>query len=177
MMATNSIDGYARAFLAIIGAEGDAERLSDELLGVAASFGGSEDLEGVLRDPLVPVDRKHKIVSDLIGRRVSPVTMALVDMMVAVGRLSDFEAIVNAMKQLAAESAGRVLADVHSAIELDEPTRERLAARLSELSGRQIELNVIVDPSVVGGLVAQVEDTLYDGSVRNRLQELREAWA
>jgi F-type H+-transporting ATPase subunit delta len=175
-MVTNGIDGYAKAFLAVIGAEGDEERLSDELLGVAVSFGESEELEGVLRDPLVPVERKQGIVSDLIGKRVSPVTMALVDMLVGVGRLGDFVAISNRMKQLAAEAAQHVLAEVHSAIELDQATRERLATRLSELAGRPVELNVIVDPSVVGGLVAQVEDTLYDGSVRSRLQDLREAW-
>lgn len=175
-METNSIDGYARAFLAVIGAEGDAERLSDELLGVALSFGESEELEGVLRDALVPVERKHAIVSDLIGKRVSPVTMSLANMLVGVGRLGDFVEIVKRMKELAAEAAGHVLAEVHSAIELDEATRARLVARLSELSGKKVELNVIVDPSVVGGLVAQVEDTLYDGSVRSRLQDLREAW-
>jgi F-type H+-transporting ATPase subunit delta len=175
-METNSIDGYARAFLAVVEAEGDAERLSDELLSVALGFAESEELEGALRDPLVPVERKHGIVSDLIGRRVSPVTMALVNMLVGLNRLGDLVDITKRMKELAAEAAGHVLAEVHSPIELDEATRNRLAARLSELSGKQVELNVIVDPHVVGGLVAQVEDTLYDGSVRSRLQELREVW-
>jgi len=175
-METNSIDGYARAFLAVIEAEGDAERLSDELLSVALNFGESEELEGTLRDALIPVERKHAIVSDLIGKRVSPVTISLVNMLVGVNRLRDFVDITKRMKELAAEAAGRVLAEVHSAIELDEATRERLTTRLAELSGKQVELNVIVDASVVGGLVAQVEDTLYDGSVRSRLQDLREAW-
>jgi F-type H+-transporting ATPase subunit delta len=176
-METNTIDGYARAFLGIIDAEGDEERLSDELLAVALSFAESEELEGALRDHLIPVERKHAIVSELIGTRVSPVTMAMVNMLLGVDRLGDFVDITKRMKQLAAEAAGHVLAEVHTAIELDEPTRERLTARLSEVTGKRVELNVIVDPAVVGGLVAQVEDTLFDGSVRSRLLELREAWA
>jgi F-type H+-transporting ATPase subunit delta len=81
------------------------------------------------------------------------------------------------MMQMAAEAEGHVVAEVRSAIELDDATQERLTARLSEVTGRAVKLNVIVDPSVVGGLVAQVEDTLFDGSVRSRLLELREAWA
>ena len=79
--------------------------------------------------------------------------------------------------QMAAEAEGHVVAEVRSAIELDEATKERLAAKLAKVTGRAVTLNVVVDPSVVGGLVAQVEDTLFDGSVRSRLLELREAWA
>jgi F-type H+-transporting ATPase subunit delta len=81
------------------------------------------------------------------------------------------------MRGLAAEAEGQVVADVRSAIELDSATRDRLSAKLSDITGKAVKLNVVVDPSVVGGLVAQVEDTLFDGSVRSRLLELREAWA
>jgi F-type H+-transporting ATPase subunit delta len=81
------------------------------------------------------------------------------------------------MMAMAAEAEGHVVAEVKSAIELDAATRERLIARLNEVTGKAVKLNVVIDPSVVGGLVAQVEDTLFDGSVRSRLLELREAWA
>ena len=76
-----------------------------------------------------------------------------------------------------AEAEGEVVADVTSAVELDAATQERLAAKLTEVTGKRVKLHVVVDPSVVGGLIAQVEDTLFDGSVKSRLQDLREAWA
>ena len=174
---TNHIDGYARAMLDVATAEGDADRLSDELFRIARAFGESEELQGALGDPLIPFEKKQSIISDLIGSRASSVTVALVNMLVGVDRLKDFEAITKRMMQMAAEAEGHVVAEVRSAIELDEATRERLAAKLAQVTGRAVTLNVVIDPSVVGGLVAQVEDTLFDGSVRSRLLELREAWA
>lgn len=177
MMETKHIDGYARAFLDVANAEGDTSRLSDELVAVSQAFGESEELQGALRDPLVPFHRKQGIISDLLGKRTSKVTVALVDMLVGVDRLKDFGAITKRMLELAAEAEGLVVADVRSAIELDDDTRDRLAAKLQQVTGKPVKLNVVLDPSVVGGLVAQVEDTLFDGSVRSRLLELREAWA
>ncbi len=176
-MATNHIDGYARALFDVIGAEGDADRLSDELFRVAKAFAESEELQGTLSDRVLPFERKQAIVSDLIGKRASSVTVSLVNMLIGVGRVKDFPAISKRMMELAAEAEGEVVADVTSAIELDAGTQERLAAKLEQVTGKKVKLHVIVDPSVVGGLVAQVEDTLFDGSVRNRLLELREAWA
>jgi F-type H+-transporting ATPase subunit delta len=176
-MVTSHIEGYARAMLDVVEAEGDADRLSDELFRVAREFGESEELEGALGDRLIPFERKQSIISDLIGKRASAVTVSLVNMLVGVDKIADLPAITRRMMELAAEAEGEVVADVTSAIELDAATQQRLAATLSEVTGRRVKLHVTVDPSVVGGLVAQVEDTLFDGSVRSRLQDLREAWA
>ena len=176
-MATSYVDGYARAMLDVVGAEGKAERLTDELVLVAQAFGESEELQGALSDPLIPFEKKRGIVSDLLEKRASGVTVSLVNMLIGVGRIKDLPEITKRMMELAAEAEGEVVADVTSAIELDAATQERLAARLSEVTGKKVKLHVTVDPSVIGGLVAQVEDTLFDGSVRSRLLELREAWA
>ncbi|MDJ0954498.1 MAG: ATP synthase F1 subunit delta [Acidimicrobiia bacterium] len=176
-MVTSHVDGYARAMLDVVGAEGDPDRLADELFAVARAFGESEELKGSLSDPLIPFEKKQAVVSDLIGKRASGVTVSLVNMLIGVGRIDDFSAITKRMMQLAAEAEGEVVADVTSAIELDAATQERLTARLSEVTGKRVKLHVTVDPEVIGGLVAQVEDTLFDGSVRSRLLELREAWA
>ena len=153
------------------------DRLSDELFRVAHEFGESEELQGALRDPLIPFERKQGIISDLLGNRVSGVTVSLVNMLVGVNHIKDFVPIVKRMRELAAEAEGHVVAEVRSAIELDDATKDRLVAKLNEVTGKAVKLNVVLDPSVVGGLVAQVEDTLFDGSVRSRLLELREAWA
>jgi F-type H+-transporting ATPase subunit delta len=176
MMETNHIDGYARALLDVTLAEGDADGLSGELFSVAREFGESEELQGTLRDQLIPFEKKQSIVDDLIGGRASKVTVSLVNMLVGVNRIKDFGAITKRMMELAAEAEGHVVAEVRSAVELDDATKERLAAKLAAVTGRAVKLNVVIDPSVVGGLIAQVEDTLFDGSVRSRLLELREAW-
>ncbi|MGA9597131.1 MAG: ATP synthase F1 subunit delta [Acidimicrobiia bacterium] len=176
-MVTSHVDGYARALLDVVSAEGDTDRLSDELFLVAREFGESEDLSGALEDPLLPFERKQAIISDLLGERASAVTVSLVNMLVGVGKIKDFPAITKRMMELAAEAEGEVVADVTSAVDLDEATQERLAAKLAAVTGKRVRLHVVVDPSLIGGLVAQVEDTLFDGSVKSRLQDLREAWA
>jgi F-type H+-transporting ATPase subunit delta len=68
------------------------------------------------------------------------------------------------------------VAEVRSAIDLSEDQRRRLADALGAATGKQVEVRVIVDPSVIGGIVAQVGDTVIDGSVRSRLDQLKSAF-
>jgi F-type H+-transporting ATPase subunit delta len=75
---------------------------------------------------------------------------------------------------LAAERRQAVVAEVRSAVSLDRDHRDRLAAALGKATGKRVELKVVVDPSVVGGVVARVGDQVIDGSVRRRLELARE---
>jgi F-type H+-transporting ATPase subunit delta len=170
------IDGYARALLAVADAEGEASNVGDELFRVAQAFGKSDELARSLTDPLIPFERKERIVSDLIGGRVSHVTVSLLNLLVAANRFRDLGAIANLMGELMAESRDMAVAEVRTAVDLDPATLDRLVQRLAAATGKRLTPQVIVDPSVVGGVVAKVGDTVFDGSVRSRLQELREAW-
>jgi F-type H+-transporting ATPase subunit delta len=69
------------------------------------------------------------------------------------------------------------VAEVRSAVPLDEARRQRLAAALSKATGRSVELKVVVDPSVIGGVVARLGDEVFDGTVRTRLHDARERLA
>jgi F-type H+-transporting ATPase subunit delta len=171
-----TIDGYAEALLAVARAEGDAEGISDELFTVAQSFSTSNELRETLSDMRVPTERKLAVISDLLGARASDTTISLVEMLVSTGRIRDFVGIAGRMSELAAAAEDQVVAEVRSAIPLDEATLNRLADRLAEKTGKPVSVRAVVDPSVIGGVVARVGDTIFDGSVRNRLQELREAW-
>jgi len=75
---------------------------------------------------------------------------------------------------LAAERRQHVVAEVRSAVQLDERQRERLAAALSRATGRAVEVKVVVDPTVVGGVVAKIGDEVLDGTLRTRLTEARQ---
>jgi F-type H+-transporting ATPase subunit delta len=174
---TSRIDGYARALLAVADAEGEASGVGNELFQVARAFSGSDELTRSLSDPLVPFERKETIVSDLLGSRVSKVTISLLNMLIGAGRIKDLGSIAARMGEMAAASREMAIAEVRTAVELDEATIARLVAKLSAVTGQRVTPRVVVDPSVVGGIVAKVGDTVFDGSVRSRLQELREAWA
>jgi F-type H+-transporting ATPase subunit delta len=170
------IDGYAAAMLDVARAEGDADGLSDELFRVARAFGQSEELRAALSDQTIPFERKQGILSDLIGGRASTVAMSLITMLVGAGRIRDLGDIVDRMGTLAAASEDYEVAEVRSAVELDDATVARLTEKLETATGKRVRARVIVDPSVIGGVVARVGDTVFDGSVRSRLQDLREAW-
>jgi len=170
------IDGYAAAMLDIARAEGDPDGLSDELIRVAAAFGQSEELRATLRDTLIPFERKQGVVDDLLGGRVSRVTISLVNLLIGAGRIAEFGAIAERMATMAAEAEEYTIAEVRTAFELDEVTLARLTEKLAAATGRRIKPRVIVDPTLLGGVVAKVGDTVFDGSVRSRFQDLREAW-
>ena len=93
---------------------------------------------------------------------------------VGAGRARELPAIVDRLVERAAAAKQRAVAEVRSSIPLDEDTQRRLADALARATGKDIEVKVIVDPSVIGGIVAQVGDTVIDGSVRARLDQLRE---
>lgn len=170
------IDGYAKALLAIASAEGDSDGIADELHRISRAFSRSNELRETLTDARIPMDRKLGVVSDLLGSRASTTTVSMVDMLVSTGRIREFGAIAARMAELAAAADEQVVAEVTSAIELDQATVARLADKLAAATGKPVVVRTIVDPAVMGGIVARVGDTIFDGSVRSRLRDLREAW-
>ncbi len=170
------IDGYAAAVLDVAKAEGDTSRITDELFRVARGIDASEELRETLADPAIPVDRKIGIVNDLLDGRASKAAVALVNMVVAAGRTRDLVEVANRVASLAAEQESATLAEIRTAFELDDETVARLTASLERRTGKRIQPKVVVDPSVMGGVVVKVGETIFDGSARSRLDNLREAW-
>jgi F-type H+-transporting ATPase subunit delta len=168
-------DAYAAALFEVAKAEGSLAVVEEELFRIARTVEGSDELRSTLTDQAVPVERRQGIVEDLFGGKASPVTTALVSFVVGAGRSKDLPAIIDRLVERAAQERSEAVAEVRSAIPLDDSQRERLAAALGKATGKSISLKVIVDPSILGGIVAQVGDTVIDGSVRNRINQLREA--
>lgn len=168
------IDGYAAAILEVAKAEGELARVGDEMFRIARAFESSNELRDALTDPRLPVDRKKAIVDDLLGGKTSSLSVNLVNFVVGVGMSSDLPAIADKLAERAAAERNKVIAEVRTAIELDADTVERLGASLSRATGKDVEVKTVIDPSVVGGVVARVGDTVIDGSLSHRMQELRE---
>jgi F-type H+-transporting ATPase subunit delta len=169
------VDAYADALFTIAKAENALERVEDELFKVARTLEANDQLRTTLTDAAIPVERRQGIVEDLLTQRAHPVTTALVGFLVGVGRGKDLPDIVDAFVRQAAAARQKAVAEVRSAQPLTDDQKQRLAQALSAKTGKQVEVRVIIDPSVLGGIVAQVGDEVYDGSVRHRLNQLREA--
>jgi F-type H+-transporting ATPase subunit delta len=169
------VDAYATALFEVARAEGALETVEDELFKVARTFEANEQLRSTLTDAVIPVERRIGIVEDLLGGRAAPITTALVSFVVAAGRSRDLPAIIDKLVARSAEDRHQEVAEVRAAIALDAATVERLAAALSTATGKSVTVKVIVDPSIMGGVIARIGDTVLDGSVRHRLDQLKEA--
>ncbi|MEM8923039.1 MAG: ATP synthase F1 subunit delta [Actinomycetota bacterium] len=172
---SDHIDSYAKAMLAVAQAEGSLERTRTELTEVANAVEGNDDLRASLSNNLLPAAVRGQIVDDILANKTSNATRALVSMVVTAGKGADLSAIVESFVSQAAGDAGRQVATVRSAVELSDEQKERLAAALSKRAGTDVELVTVVDPSVVGGAITTMGDTVIDGSVRTRLNRMREA--
>lgn len=173
-MAEERIAGYAQGIFELARAEGQLERIESELFSVAQAMERSPDLRSALVDPQLPLERKQAIVDDLIEGRASSLTVSLVQLIVAQNRASQLPEIAQAFVEAAAASRDRAVAEIRSAVPLDEATIERLATALGRATGKNVEPKVIVDESVIGGLVARVGDTVIDGSIARRVESLRQ---
>lgn len=172
---TDRISGYARGIFEIARAEGSLEGVEDDLFTFSRAMEDSPELRSALTDPQLPVERKQAIVSDLIGERASSLAVGLVQFIVARGRTSELPSIVQSFIEAVAESRDRAVAEIRSAVPLDDDTVERLAAAIGRATGKKVEPRVIVDDSVIGGLVARVGDVVIDGSLAHRVEAMRQA--
>ena len=165
----------AQAAFTVAETDGSLDRVEDELFTFSRAVDESPELQLALTDPSVDAASKGALVRDLVGASASPVSTALLAH--AAGHLRGRRpaAAVQELARLASEQRRQVLAQVRSAIDLDADQRTRLAAALTRLQGRQVRVNVIVDPEVVGGIVVQVGDDVIDGSVSARLEQARRA--
>ncbi|MEI7593461.1 MAG: ATP synthase F1 subunit delta [Actinomycetes bacterium] len=168
------ITGYAEALLSVATNEPNAAEVADELFRLARVIEGSDELSDALTDQNLPAARRQQIVEDLLAGKASTVTIALVSMVVGVGHARDLPAIIDRFVELIARRGDRSVAEVRSAIELTDDQLARLTDALSRAVGGAVEVKVIIDPTVLGGVITQIGDTVIDGSVRHRLSQLRE---
>lgn len=175
-MANNStelVDQYARGLLAIVDAEGATDRVEDELHQFGQALEGNDELRDALSDRQVPVERRMAVVDELLGRRADPQTVAVVSHVIQSGRGRVMIDIIDAFVRAAASQRDRALAEVRTAVELTDEQRERLRTALGQATGREVELKVIIDERVVGGVLATVGDTVIDGTVSRQLARMR----
>jgi len=127
-----------------------------------------------LTHPLVPVDRKKEIVTDLLRDRVQDVTLHFLYLLIDKRRAEVLEAVEQEYVRLANEYRNVLPVMVRSAVSLTSEEAAALRKKLEESTGKKIELQFAEDPEIIGGLVIQIGDMVIDGSVRGYLESLRE---
>jgi F-type H+-transporting ATPase subunit delta len=168
------IDAYAHALLEIARSEERLGEVEDELFRFVRIVEGNDDLRMALGNPGLPADRRAAIVDELLENRALPITRAITTFIVGAGRGHDLPTIIDKFVDLAAQNREHAVAEVRSAVALDDSQRQRIGDALSRATGKHVEVKVIIDESVLGGIVATIGDTVIDGTVRHRLDQLKE---
>ena len=165
---------YAKALFGIAREDGTVQETGRELAALAHLLETSSALRNALFRPLFPVAERRAVLRAVAERLGADQTLhRFYSFLIDQRRLVDFAAIRSEFERLAAEAEGRTEARIRSARPLDEPARARLVRALSERTGRQVNVTVEVDPELIGGVVAQVGDLVFDGSLRTQLEQLR----
>ncbi len=173
-MAREAIRGYAQALFSVAQAEDALEDVQDELFRFARALDQENQLRETLTDPALPVERKKAILQDILGTRASPHTVSIVGFLVEQGKTRELTAIVDELVALASEHRDAAVAEVRTAVQLDDRQRDEIAKALEQATGKKVELKVVVDPSILGGVIARVGDQVIDGSIKRRLELARD---
>jgi len=153
--------------------EDGLDDLEDGLFRFGRVVAANPDLRAALADPSLPADGKRELLRTLLDGKVTPVTLTLISQMVAHPRGRSLNAALDLCADSAARHRQQLIAVVHTAAELSASQRRRLAQALARSYGHDVHLDVVVDPSVVGGLSIQIGDELIDGTAASRLAAVR----
>jgi F-type H+-transporting ATPase subunit delta len=172
-MSTATIDAFVESIFSLAEAEGVLAQVETEFSSVVRTIDSSDDLRSKLNDELLPSDVRQQIVERLLEGKAHRLTAQLVALVIGSGHARSLRTIAERVSSKVAHGSGREVAEVRSAVALTDDQQRRLADALKKATGSDVNLKIIVDPSVVGGLVATVGDKVIDGSVRNRLDQLK----
>lgn len=166
---------YARALLDVALKEADPEQVGSQLVAFADLVGRHADLREALTNPVIPVTAKERVVNDLIGRLGStPPVSKLLLLLAQRDRFVLLPELVDAYRLRLEELRGVIRARVTAAEELTREQAAQLQDRLAAATGQTVTLTTDVDPSLIGGVIARIGSTVYDGSVATRLSRMRE---
>jgi F-type H+-transporting ATPase subunit delta len=150
---------------------GGLDDVEDELFRFGRIVSSSTELRAALTDRRATASAKKELLRSLLGGRVNVTTERLVVRLVTAPRGRSLESGLESLSKLAAERRDRMVAIVTSAVPLSDTQKQRLGAALAKLYGRQMHLNLDVDPEVLGGIRVQVGDEVINGSLADRLED------
>jgi F-type H+-transporting ATPase subunit delta len=143
-------------------------------LELAVELTASKDAEHFLDNPSLPVAERQAVVDKVLGDRVAAPVRRLVDLLVERGKVDQLPEVASAYRRLLNRQQGVVDAVATTALPLTDDETTALRRKVADMTGQEVHLTVELDESLIGGLTVRVGDTLYDASVRGRLERLRE---
>ena len=168
---------YARALFDVARKEGNIEQAGRDLAAFAQLVAGHDLLPRVLSNPAIPASRKRAVIEHLLARAgsLTPVVGKLLTLLADRDRLVLLPDVAAAYQDRLMEHANVVRAEVVTAVGLPADRMAALQHGLAQATGRQVQLESRVDPSIIGGAITRIGSTVYDGSVTRQLEKMKEA--
>lgn len=174
-MATAIASRYARALADVVSRTGEYRRAQEELTAFAEVYRESAELREVLKTPAVAVADKERILDAILARLgTSPTLANFFRVLLSNYRLNILDDVIESFEKLVTGRLGIARIRISSAAELSSDDRQALVARFEAVTGKTVEAAFQVIPGLLGGVTAQIESTVYDGSVRGHLERIRE---
>ena len=166
---------YAMALADVVTARNEARQVQEELSAWEMMMNGNPMLMEVFSNPTIPYEQKQNVLTSLIARARRRQTSAnFLQVLLRNQRLTELSEVNRRFAQVLDERSGVVSADVTTARPVSEALQEALRARLAAMTGKQMRLSFTTDEELIGGVVARIGSTIYDGSVRTQLQQVKE---
>jgi F-type H+-transporting ATPase subunit delta len=169
---------YASALADVVLERGEAAEVQAELVQWEEMIQSTPNLLEVLRNPTVALDQKRAVLNKLIERaKPRPTTVNFLKVLLQNQRLTDLGEINRKFAETLDERAGMVAAKVTTARAVPDSSQQQLHAKLTGMTGKKVRVDFATDPDLLGGIVTRIGSTVYDGSVRNQLQMIKEKMA
>lgn len=169
---------YAAALADVVAERGEARQVQEELSAWELMIRNNAQLQEVFSNPTIPYDQKRKVLSTLIERtRVRPMTANFLQVLLQNQRLTELGEVNKRFAHVLDERSGIVSAQVTTARPVPESSQQALRQKLTTLTGKEVRLSFQTDEELIGGLITRIGSTVYDGSVRTQLQQVKEKMA
>ena len=171
MISTISARRYAQAIFQIAQAKNNLDEWKKELRKLAELMKDRETVD-LIDHPKIPFNLKADLVKQKLNTS-NELVLNLCNLLILKGRLKNADQIADEYDSLLDEKRGIKHAIVTTAVPVDDSEKHKISSQLEKITGKKVSVKLQVNPSILGGMVARIEDTLIDGSVRNRLELLR----
>jgi F-type H+-transporting ATPase subunit delta len=168
------VKGYAEALFQVARAEESIDRVEEELTRMKDSLESNAQVKEFMNNLQISPEGKKSALSQIFGEKVSPIILNWINMVIDQGRQRKLPNILEAFFALAQDSREKVTAEVISSVPLSEDQVQRLEKELSRASKKQVFLKPMVDESILGGVIVKMENKIIDGSVKHRLEKIKQ---
>jgi F-type H+-transporting ATPase subunit delta len=175
MPVTTSVKRYAQAVFEIGLESNKLEEWQSNLMKIAQLVQDTEFI-ALVENPKLPFELKAKLVQERLGK-INPMALNLIYLLMAKGKIKNAKQLAEEYERLLNDHRGIKSAEVTTAIAIDDTERERLSHHLETIVGNKISLKTQIDPDILGGFIARIDDSLIDGSIRNKLEMLKKSLA